>query len=564
MASQQQPKLWRIAVDTVADLSTLFDARMSDGDDCWVVLAGVTHGKWVLDKNSVLAANGTTIVATLSTIGRWIYFGAGAAGGSTAWLTTASEATLSNIDLTTLVDGQLIYVKGRRRYYRWDALSSATSGIAGEIVMPASSPGTGRFISVPWTTSIENALQAAWQIDPIGGSDDNATGPLATFMEFTRRVPVMYIPMTVQILSTLPDTDNLVYEPMIEWRQALSASYPTLVITGTRTVGGNSAVATSSDETGNQAPRVDAGVALTIGSIIIATSGAQVNATAVVTALIAGTNFETSPWRSAGGSRVAPPAVADTIASITLPTINRTAIGGTELQNGPSYVNFNIKTGTLQVRAFYTTCTFPSGSQAVPAAASGSYIYFGCGFLTSTLGTGNGGTRTSFLQCGMIRASAGALGWSNGAVGNLTDCVLRNWSLASNINGQQVSQGGFLCVASVGLAGYGNAQTGCNIRTNGQLVIQGTLYGADPGGASIGTDVRQGGKVFVLSTVTPSLTGATELLFENAGTANAPPPLATGVIPVAVALTTWNQWAGAPFNRDVLSYKTGSGINNMT
>lgn len=83
MASQQKPKVGRIAVDTVADLTTLFDTRMSDGDDCWVVAAGVSHGKWVLDQTSALAADGVAVAATLSGVGRWILFGAGG-GGTTS------------------------------------------------------------------------------------------------------------------------------------------------------------------------------------------------------------------------------------------------------------------------------------------------------------------------------------------------------------------------------------------------------------------------------------------------------------------------------------------------
>lgn len=82
MARQQAPQTYRIAVDAVADLTTLFDARMADGTDCWVNAAGVTHGKWCLDKTSVLVANGTTVVATLSGVGRWIFFGAGASTGT--------------------------------------------------------------------------------------------------------------------------------------------------------------------------------------------------------------------------------------------------------------------------------------------------------------------------------------------------------------------------------------------------------------------------------------------------------------------------------------------------
>lgn len=412
-------------------------------------------------------------------------------------------------------------------------------------------------------TSARWLQQGAWAVDPAAGNDENVGGvasPLATYGEFIRRKPFLYVPTTVTILGTLLDSDNLSHEPEARWHQALSGTYPTLTIAGTRTVGANNIVATSADETGNAAPLVNAGVALTPGALIIATNGASVNATAVVVALVAGTNYRTSPWRSSAGSRVAPPAIGDTIAAITLPTVNRVAIGGTELANGALISNLNIKLTILTRPNSFTTCTFPAGAGAVPVTAGGNQLFNGCGLLTNSIGTSNPGTVTAFNQCGLIRGAAGTMTCQRGCAMSFTDTVLQNWGIDCSANSAQIQCGGWLVFESLGIFNATAAVTAFKCRTGGQVSIFGTFYGQDPGGASVGTDCREGGNIYVKSTVTPTITAATELIFDGAATANAPPPLATGVIPVATQLTTWAQWAAALFNRFVLGYATGSRI----
>lgn len=64
-------------VDTSADLTALIeDLRLADGTRAWVSGAGSAHGLWCLDQTSVLPL-GPNVVATQSTVGRWIYFGSG-------------------------------------------------------------------------------------------------------------------------------------------------------------------------------------------------------------------------------------------------------------------------------------------------------------------------------------------------------------------------------------------------------------------------------------------------------------------------------------------------------
>lgn len=83
MARQATQNTVDLAVDATADLTALLnDLRLADGARCWLVGAGVTHGLWCLDKSSVAAPDGTTVIATLSGVGRWIFFGSGGGAGA--------------------------------------------------------------------------------------------------------------------------------------------------------------------------------------------------------------------------------------------------------------------------------------------------------------------------------------------------------------------------------------------------------------------------------------------------------------------------------------------------
>lgn len=469
---------------------------------------------------------------------------------------------LQALNVSTLEDSQLFYVTGRRRYFRWDA-SSTAAALSGEVVVPTSAPAAGRFISVDWTTSIENALQAAWTIDPVNGSDDAAAGPLATFQEYARRVPVLFISQTVTIAATLPDSDNLVYEPQVHWMQSLSATYPTLTITGTRSLGANNATVSSSDETGNAAPLIDIGIALTPGTIIQATSGAVNGSTAVVLAVIAGTQFRTSPWNTAAFARSAPPSVADTVAVVTLPTINN--IGITANTVGTlTFSNLNIKNirsmGSATGSAFFDICTFGL-AQAISPPAGTAWIFRGSACSTSgIMQAASAGCGLQFRQAGIIRPTD-TISCAGLSRAEFTNTVVQSGNIDIGTPGFVGAGLSTLFISSLGIFGV-NAGINLLARRSAGGSIEGTLYGPNPGGASVGTAVREGGNLKVKSTVTPTLTGATELIFEGAGTA-IPALAAGGAVPAASALATWANWTAGPFNRDVMSYKSaGCGINN--
>jgi hypothetical protein len=77
MPRQAIPDSVDFYVDVVTELTAqVDDLRVADGTRAWVRGLGGAHGLWCLDQTSVLPI-GPTVAATLSGLGRWIYFGSG-------------------------------------------------------------------------------------------------------------------------------------------------------------------------------------------------------------------------------------------------------------------------------------------------------------------------------------------------------------------------------------------------------------------------------------------------------------------------------------------------------
>lgn len=481
----------------------------------------------------------------------------GGSGGGTVATVTA----LALLPTLGLVDNELVWVTGRRRYFRWSATSSAAA-LDGEIVVPSTNPATGRWVSMDETSSIENALQTAWVVDPIAGSDDNATGPLATLNEFCRRIVMVLQPLTLTINSTCPDTDNLIFNPRLGWAQTLSALVPNLTVQGVVTLGAALLVAASTNEVGNVPPTITVAAAVwTPGTLLQATDGAQLGATAVVVADLGAGVARTTPWRSTAGVRVAPPALNDHIAVRSTPTIN-TVSYVTPLKPVSTATGVGV-VSDLDIKAIgvgrggdgpsFRRCTF-GGTQSVVPSTGAIVIFQGCSFTTTgTVGATVSGASLLFRLCGIIRASTTIL-WGSGARGEYSDCVLQATSLECGASGGGT---GLLQLTSCGII---NAMTKAIDSRNGFLVrVTGTLYGSGP--TVVAYDTSEGARTTVGVGLTPTLTGAIELRIEGAATAI--PALAAGAgVPAASAFTTWANWAAAPFTRNVMDYKTGTAICN--
>jgi len=574
MAHQSTPDVVDFACQTVADLTVLPRTALSDGCRSWVSVAGATHGLWCLDDNSVALVDNLTVVATSDGVGRWIYFGFAATPAANISVNT--EALLSAVNVVALLDGALAWVGnpaggvGQSQDSTWQLVTQVTALpalLAHEVI---ASSAAGRVWQRQLVATTARWLQqAAWFVSAAAGDDQNDGNTngtaLASYAEYIRRVPYLYVPQTVNILDTLPDSDNLVHSPEVRWHQGLSGTQPTLTVTGTRVLAAAEIVAASTDEVANAAPTITVAAAVWVeGTILQVVAGANVGATAVVVRDLTGGVARTTPWRSAAGARVAPPALNDTISRVTLPTVNIVNVQLTAFTTlPPSFNSLNIKGINRTVSAFFTVCSF-AGAQNIAATSNGGFhIYSGCSITTSgATASTTGGSTTFYTLCGFAKPTVGAQLWAEGARGSFSACVIERWRInVGDIGGP----GGFVDVSSLGIFDNAAASTAVKVERGGRLSIGGTLYGPDPTGASVGTDVREGGHVDGAAAVTPTLTAATELLFENAATA-IPELVAGAVVPNAAALNNWGAgaggWSAATFARNVMSYKTGSAISD--
>lgn len=184
--------------DAAADLTSIRDTNLPDGVPIVYVTGTKTY--WGLDKTSVIAANGTTVVNSFSSgggvsPGRWILLinGGGGGGSQIISLLTVSGAT------TTALAGYpnpgrftIAWVQSVRAWFIFDPTSVAT-GVSFQVVAPPA--GTGRWMRQGYdcgTFSGDWVAQSAWFLDPISGNDDNDgnTSPtaIASWAELGRRI----------------------------------------------------------------------------------------------------------------------------------------------------------------------------------------------------------------------------------------------------------------------------------------------------------------------------------------------------------------------------------------
>ncbi len=317
------------------------------------------------------------------------------------------------------------------------------------------------------------------------------------------------------------------------------------------TLGGNLLVATSSDETATQAPRVDAGAALTIGSLVQATDGATSGATASVLRLIAGTNYETSPWRTAGGARAVPPAGGAHIAVVTLPSV--VFWGVTELGNVTVAAD-NLAIANLGDRVSdfqrFRTCTFTGAfAGAIQCSAVSFSNFSGCCFAQ-----GLTARNTVFIEyTGFVQAVAFA------------ECTFNAGCKQSTLNDSVCSGLGIIARdgAAVTISRLGvMASTSIAIQVIRTSLARftGTIYGS---GNAVGTAVDDGGVICCDTAITPTLAAAgNELIID--GEANQVPNLGTGggagAVAAAAACNTWATFKAAPFSGNVRGRLKGSAV----
>ena len=488
---------------------------------------------------------------------------------------------LSTVDDLAIDNGALVWVESRKRYFMLDKLNTDAL-LDGQVV--ATKSGAGRWVSLDWTSSIHWAIvYAAVFIDPAAGSDDNdglnAGTALKTFAELARRVPVLRQSIAVNYNSaTSPAaTDVLAWNPIVRWDRNLTATVPAVSINGVITAGALPAgatgiLATSSNVVGNVPAQISdtggAGVAWPVGTLLEATSGASSGARSYVMLDEGAGVASVGVWRNAAGTANAtPPAPGDTYRVITLTQVPNVELTGTAFftlknlhvlewsqtaQCDSPAITFNL------CKLLFTTFA-PAGGTSV--VMNSSFYGGGTVFLVSS-GVVCNCSGTSFdrrLVTQRMRCSSGGRlllsnGYIQGAAGS------SGLAIAGPFASDGIP-GGVVGASNFGVRGV-TATAAIEVRKGGLLNVTGALWGS--GNTGKGTTVLEGGRCSVLSTVTPTLASVGQEL-ELDGQATAIPALVGGlVVPVAAALTTWAQWAAAPFTRNVVGYQATNQNSQIT
>ena len=391
--------------------------------------------------------------------------------------------------VASVPDGTLVFVQSQRSWYRSDLVGNTYRR---EPLADAS-----------WQSV------TAWSIDPAGSAEaSGAPGFPIPWEEFVQRLPVPTVNMTITFVAGAVQP-SLIWQP----ESLPSTARIDITLTAVRTLGTPAVVASSSDETTTLAPRVDAGVALTVGGLVQVVTGATAGATACVTALVTGTNYETSPWRTAGAARAVPPTAGDTIAIVTNATAAFVGIA-TRGNIRVTVSNFAISAlggsrDTSGDRQSFAACTFVGAFAGAISTGGVSFsVFSGCAF-------GNGATfnTQSFLEyCGFVQTVANSEAAFNAGAGQCTmnDCVCDG-------RGIVVRDGSYLNINRVGV--MNSTQYALDAIRGGTVRIGGTFYGSLN---AQGTLVDDAGICLVDSAVTPTCAATANQLLVD-GEANPTP-----------------------------------------
>lgn len=433
-------------------------------------------------------------------------------------------------------------------------------------------PPSSTWVRTRWGHDTWRA-QATWYVDYAAGSDEatcaDASNPCQTIREISYRLGgLLTQPTTINLVGTSwPATDPLSLLTLtVNWNTTLSPSTPpSLTILGTVTTTRTGTIATAAVPVpaSNLASQVsDTGDAGTtnwtadVSSMLVVTSGAASGAFAWVLKDIGSNTARLTRWTLITGATSAAPSAADTykIATVTtVPDELPLVIGhvGTAA-GGNSYLTIKNVTfaGTLNVgKVTGTHVSFVGCKFAFGVFVSEASVRIFGSIANGIISTGSAAyTSATNTAC---YGSGGNMTFSIGASGTLSDVIMQVVSLNifDGATAKLTNVAVFDNTVSSGLGAL-------SVYQNGTATINTAFYGS---GNTQACAVLRGGGLWV-ATITPTATGTTELTLAQAATAI--PPITAGlVVPAASALTTWANWAAAPFSKNVVSYKDGSWID---
>jgi hypothetical protein len=486
-------------------------------------------------------------------------------GGAHVWSEDAVSAVANFATLVAVASdvGRLVWCEQLRAYFQFtdDATPLTVDGIT---VLATSVGGNTRWERLTSVTSLYWQRRTEWFLDPIAGDDATGDGtalsPIQSFKEWFRRTggyftfdasvpnPLFTINMVLQsaeFTTQWPEADPFIY-PLSEVDQTVRASSGIVIIrgvlqaallTGTSGVGSAAAVPATNTPPIFQGDagfdgNVQAGRLLRVGTV-----GAW-----ILRAATGANRAQVTPWFNLTTFVAAAAPAAGIAYDVVSPLWYENWFSA---QVGASTI--------LRVEGL----TLP---EFLPSSGHGELQPTMCRE-ASTENNANvdcvASTYTGFIRVGSLVSLTRSGYYSNCTVEGtlaIADSVIRSEL--------RVNQTGF--VGITGLVGCFPTSAGNDgIEVDGGKVrVYGSLYGSATAAATFGLRVRSGGEVRVQVGVTPTIVGTSgALIIEDGAAAFRIPPLVSGlVVPAASALSTWANWAGAPFARRAMAYSTGSCI----
>lgn len=529
-----------MSVVDATDLASRPIANLRDGDRAYVTSrVGLPEGPlFFLNRTSTATVDGIGVLATLGGVGRWL--SEAMYGGSDNTIIAADAAALASAATPGRESGSEAYVATFRSYFRLDRTSVAVPDQKTVIAAVGGGNWLRQELRDPTWSS-----QAAWEIDPASGDDEN-TGepgaPLQTWAEFVRRVTTLGVSMTVTILDNI--AENLVGEfgAVTNGLTLTVQGNPTVLATGTIAVVANPNPATNAEGTLTSASVAD--WTPYVGRIVECTSGAAATCQTVVMANVAGV-AQIPFWARRTTFSNPLPVAGDTIRVLQLTTAPSAQFVTDNLALIVRYLDL---TGTSWLNAIGggSTPVFEACEVATVLVLTGLPItLFGCSRKAG--GSFVGPVRTTFIGGGWFAALSPQNSGQFVCQGTISYAAVTIGGTGTQDNGNGPS----LEINTGGLGIFNVAGTALAVRHGGRIGATGAIYGD---GNTVGCQVEDGGIMQLTEALTPTITGVTEIQID--GQATVVPPLVAGdlAVPAASALTTWAQWAAAPFNRVAVNY----------
>lgn len=469
--------------------------------------------------------------------------------GNTGWIpvttdvspeiSVADEAALTAFDTTALLDGARGYVASHRSF--WTLRTQVLTLQQNEIIA-SFQVATRQWVRetddqhMSWAFTYSTATPVF--VDPLAAASANerdgltAGTALQNIDEVWRRLPVLVNDLRIVYTGT-GSPAVVTCSPQIRYLSALSAPATIEVVidgvitAGVLPVGATGILASSTNVAGNTPPQITdtggAGIVWVRGTlleIVAAGNPATVGARSFVEFNEGGGLASVGVWFNAAGTApLAPadiPVAGNTYRVITLTnapdllctgptnvTINNVRVTGWRqcAGFGPVTPSVTLRNCSLEFGAFAPL----SGSSIVTTSTFVriTVILIANGVLWNTNGV-------SFDRVGAVSplrvTYGGRMTCANGYI--QSDAVTSGLAISGTFAVDGVG-GGFVLASNFGVRGVGTSAA-IQVRKGGKLNVIGPLWGA--GNATIGTQVVEGGQMYVLSTQTPTLAAAiTEL-----------------------------------------------------